>query len=145
MQVQTFPFGPVWDALSGYRVLTSATPLSFDHKIKHVPTHFRSAIAVVVVDVLRATTTLLASIAAGSQGAHLAAKPTAGTYDLTPPFGTGTDWVYGGEKNGLAIPGGAFGNSPLEAAKCAALNGKFIKFFSTNGATALAAVENSGV
>ena len=137
-------FDPVWDALSGYGVFTSSTPLSFDQKITHVPMAYRPNVAVIMIDVLRATTTLHACVAAGSRGVLLSIKPTTGVYGLTPPFGRATDWVYGGEENGLAIPGGMIGNSPLDV-ECDAFAGKFIKFFSTNGARALAAIDDAGV
>lgn len=137
-------FDPVWDALSGYSALVSSTPESFDFKIQHVPAAQRTRVAVILVDVLRATTTLLAAGAAGSRGVHFAVKPREGRYDLSPSFAGPDEWIYGGEENGRAIPGGKIGNSPLDVSK-GLVGGRYLKFFSTNGARAVTTVDASGV
>jgi phosphosulfolactate phosphohydrolase-like enzyme len=136
---------PVSEALAGYGIFTSSTPASFDRKMAHVPSAQRSTVAVIMIDVLRATTTIHACIAAGSRGVVLAVKPNARNYDLTPPFGDVEDWIYGGEENGLPIPGGAIGNSPLFDEERNVLVGRYLKFYSTNGARALAAIDDAGV
>jgi len=144
MSIQALPFGPVWEALKGYKAFASSTPVSFDHKISHTPISHRSKMAAIVIDVFRSTTTALTCVAAGSLGIYLAAKSKTGKHDLTPPFGATTDWICGGEEHGLAIAGGVLANSPLEVIP-QVVSGKFVKFFSTNGAKALDAVENSGM
>ena len=134
---------PVWDALSAYRIFTSSTPTSFDRKMAHVPMAYRLTVAAIMIDVLRATTTVHACLAAGSRGVVLSIKPTNGGYDLTPPCGGAADWIFGGEENGLPIPGGKVGNSPLVERNI--LSGKYLKFYSTNGARALAAIDDANV
>jgi phosphosulfolactate phosphohydrolase-like enzyme len=111
----------------------------------HVPVARRQTMAVIEIDILRASSTLHACIAAGSRGIVLAIKPATGGYDLTPPFGEANDWNYGGEENGLPIPGGIIGNSPLVDPESNVLMGKYLKFFSTNGARALASIYQAGV
>jgi phosphosulfolactate phosphohydrolase-like enzyme len=146
MAILAAQFGdPVWlFALSPYHIFTSLTPSAFMDKMAHVPMSERGKIAVIANDVLRATTTIHAGIAAGSTGVCFSVKPKTGGYDLTPPFGSPDEWLYGGEENGLAIAGGAIGNSPLDVDD-AGLNGKYLRFFSTNGARAMAAIHESQV
>lgn len=140
---QTIVFDAVWDALQGYRALVSSTPQSFGAKVVHVPAEVRDRTAVIMIDVLRATTTLNAVIAAGGRGVHLAVKPARGFYQLTPPFGNSDEWVFGGEENGHPIRGGVVGNSPLQVEEDV-VRDRFLKFFSTNGARGVAAVEEAG-
>lgn len=131
-------------ALARYRILASFTPASFAAKWPHIG---RRRIAIVFLDILRASTTAVAAIARGARGLHLAVKPADGRYDFTPPVLPHENWVGGGEENGQPVPGGVIDNSPLGIA-AADLEGKYVKFFSTNGARALQEVlraENADV
>ncbi len=140
--------GIIWDdSLSQYRILGSASPATFKEKFKEVPQSdpplLRSSCAV-FVDILRATTTLVAVGAAGCRGIVVDIKPKDGTYSLTPPALPAERWVYGGEYNGDPIQGvdpvgnpikGAIDNSP-RSVRADAFQGKYLRFFSTNGADA---------
>jgi 2-phosphosulfolactate phosphatase len=88
---------------------------------------------VVVVDILRATTTLLHALAAGSKEIRAAE-----TIEQAKAFANsiGTSVVLGGERGGLKIDGFDLGNSPEEyTAEC--VGGKTVIFTSTNGAKAM--------
>jgi 2-phosphosulfolactate phosphatase len=89
----------------------------------------------VVIDVLRATTTIIQALASGArevlvcqdidQARAVAAK-------------LGTDAILGGERAGLPIEGFQLGNSPAEFTP-AAVGGKTLIFTTTNGTRAMAA------
>lgn len=89
--------------------------------------------AVVVIDVLRASTTITAALAAGAreivpcleveEARRIAAE-------------LGTDALKGGERGGLPIDGFEFGNSPSEYTP-QRVAGKLIAFTSTNGTKAM--------
>jgi 2-phosphosulfolactate phosphatase len=89
---------------------------------------------VVVIDVLRATTTIIHALAAGAvevlpcleieDARALAAKLRAGEY------------VLGGERGGLPIPGFHLGNSPAEYTP-RSVGGKTVIFTTTNGTRAM--------
>jgi 2-phosphosulfolactate phosphatase len=134
---------PVWHALSGYSTFYSSTPHAFNAKTARFPLAAKADTAIVVIDVLRATSTLVAVAAAGAAGIHVAVKTKTGTHPFTPPTAACGPWVYGGEENGRPITGGCIGNSPTEATADKFRNA-YLKFVSTNGAKAIAAAEAAG-
>jgi 2-phosphosulfolactate phosphatase len=97
------------------------------------PSDLRGGVAV-VMDVLRATSTIIQALAAGAEsvvpcGEIDEARKLA---DRSPP---GTV-LLGGERGGLKIPGFDFGNSPGEYTRDA-VTGKTLIFTTTNGTRAL--------
>jgi 2-phosphosulfolactate phosphatase len=89
--------------------------------------------AVAVIDVLRATTTIVHALAAGA--AEVA--PSLNVEDarrLADQLGDRA--VLGGERGGLPIPGFDFGNSPAEYTSDR-VSGKTVVFTTTNGTRAL--------
>ena len=89
--------------------------------------------AVVMIDVLRASTTICFALAAG-------AKEIAPCLDVAQARETaqklGPDAVLGGERGGKKIEGFHLGNSPREYVEDS-VQGKSIAFTTTNGTTAL--------
>lgn len=103
------------------------------------------------VDVLRATTTLVAVGGAGCKGIVVDKKPSRGNYAFVPPFFKDQEWVFGGELNGSPIQGtdahgnlldGVISNSPLSVNQTT-FGGKYLRFFSTNGAAAFQALSKA--
>lgn len=129
----------VGEVLGEFKVFCSLTPASFAAKVEHFSRSERSETAGIFVDVLRATTTLTVIGARGVRGIHLAVKPRTGGYDFTPPVFPEAKWLFDGEENGRPIASGMIGNSPAAAAQ-GQFDGRFLKFFSTNGARALEAL-----
>lgn len=142
----------VWEnSLSRFKVYGSQTPKAFTDKRQQVPNDEASSVAAVFVDVLRATSTLLAVGAAGCAGIYVSVKPQAAAlFPFVAPGGAPRDreWVFGGELHGEPIEGeddlgvrstGVIANSPLEAS-AAVLGGKYLRFFSTNGSEILQSV-----
>src|SRR4051812_24899969 len=88
----------------------------------------------VVIDVLRATTTIVWALAAGAREVIpcLEVEDARRAIAEYPP-GTG---VCGGERSGLPIEGFELGNSPAEYT-AARVAGKAVIFTTTNGARAL--------
>ena len=84
-----------------------------------------------VIDVLRATTTIVVALANGAtavypcRDAAEARKQAAAT--------SGNNILLGGEEKGLRIPGFQLGNSPLEYQSPDSIAGKTIFFATTNG------------
>ncbi len=145
----------VWEkSWSHYKILASCSPLAFDQKVLQVPPEQREVLrstCSVFVDVLRATTTLVAVAAAGCQGIFVDIKPKDRKFRFVPPFERG-EWVYGGEQYGKPIEGetvtgelvaGVIDNSPMSV-RPEDLAGKSLRFFSTNGARALGALASTG-
>lgn len=132
----------VWHALSTYSTHYSATPAAFEAKAGHFPDAVKAATAVIVIDVLRATSTLTAAAAGGASGIMISVKPKTGTA-FSAPLSHSGHWMFGGEQNGKPMPGGAIGNSPTEVQE-GMFSGSFLKFVSTNGARAIATAEASG-
>ncbi|MCL6501031.1 MAG: 2-phosphosulfolactate phosphatase [Pirellulales bacterium] len=98
------------------------------------PQQLRGA-AVVVVDVLRATTTIATALAAGARRV----VPTVSVSEArraAQEHRRGRT-VLGGERRGLRIPGFALGNSPGEYT-AATVGGSTVVFTTTNGTRALA-------
>jgi phosphosulfolactate phosphohydrolase-like enzyme len=143
----------IWDlSLKHYRVFGSCSPATFIEKLGQVNTASESSnldsSAAVFVDILRATTTLVAVAASGCRGIVVERKPSDGKYSFVAPFLPTEQWVFGGELNGGPISGydlngrkvrGVIDNSPLTASR-SIFDHKYLRFFSTNGATAFEAL-----
>jgi 2-phosphosulfolactate phosphatase len=98
------------------------------------PSTLESA-TVVVVDVLRATTTLVEALANGARGIY-AAPSTEEAVKLAHSLGR-DDTLLCGERKGTKVPGFDLGNSPREFTR-AAIEGKRLVMSTTNGTRALA-------
>jgi 2-phosphosulfolactate phosphatase len=95
----------------------------------------------IVLDVLRASSTMLAMFAAGARALHLAESPEAALAiagDQRSRF-----WVCG-ERHGLKVEGFDYGNSPAEVAD-ADLADRDIVYVTSNGTNALRAVADAPV
>ena len=93
----------------------------------------------VVIDVLRASTTIATALAHGA----VAVRPVAGIEEargLAAALGVGT--LLGGERGGIRIPGFDLGNSPLEYTHDR-VAGKTIVITTTNGTAALHACRDA--
>ena len=95
---------------------------------------------VVVVDILRFTTTACAALQAGAR-AVVPAASTEEAMQLARTLGP-EDVLLGGERGGRKIEGFALGNSPLEMTP-AAVAGKLLVMTTTNGTRALLAVQGA--
>ncbi|OLP18384.1 hypothetical protein BST81_10905 [Leptolyngbya sp. 'hensonii'] len=126
-------------AIKDFQCFGSSTTREFTDKAKYLDRDFLNQTAILCIDILRATTTMTVAVAAGCEGIHLVIKPTGGEYELTPPLLPHKNWIFGGEENGLPIPGGMLNNSPLSI-QPDQLVGKWLKFYSTNGAKSLTAI-----
>ena len=91
--------------------------------------------SVVVIDVLRASTTIAAALSNGAKEIIPVATIEAAVKISGNLFGDVT--LLGGERHGKAIPGFHLGNSPAEYSE-ERVRGKSIIFSTTNGALALA-------
>ncbi len=87
-----------------------------------------------VIDVLRASTTIVAALAGGAGEVWPCPGAAAARQEAEALSG---GYLLGGEEGGLRIPGFDLGNSPLEYAGSRAVNGKTILFATTNGTPAL--------
>lgn len=89
----------------------------------------------VVLDVLRASTTIVTALAHGADRVI----PVAGVEEARRlAAGGGGTVLLGGERGGVRIPGFDLGNSPLEYSG-ARVNGRTVVITTTNGTAALAA------
>jgi 2-phosphosulfolactate phosphatase len=95
---------------------------------------------VVVVDILRFTTTACAALQAGAR-AVVPAASTEEALQLSRTLGP-ADVLLGGERGGRKIEGFPLGNSPLEMTP-AAVKGKLLVMTTTNGTRALLAVQGA--
>jgi len=95
---------------------------------------------VIVVDVVRATTTLLAGLEAGARRAH-AVESVEDALDLRRSIGE-DDVVLCGERGGRRIEGFDLGNSPLEF-EPASVADKILVCTTTNGTRTLSRCENA--
>jgi len=98
----------------------------------------RGAVAggiVVVIDVLRASTTIVTALAHGATGVR-PVLTIEEARDLAAGGSPGSDLLLGGERGGLRIDGFDLGNSPLEYAP-ARVAGRRIVITTTNGTAAL--------
>lgn len=96
---------------------------------------------VVIVDVLRATTTAVAYLERGADSLLFTDTP-----DLAlalRPEGETSPYLLGGERGGLPIPGFDFGNSPVEAA-AQNFTGKTVIMNTTNGTGAAHVAAQTG-
>ncbi len=107
------------------------TSLDVVFTAREVPCRDLEGVGVVVVDVLRATTTLTAALAAGAQGVWPVDHP-----DKARSLGRKLGALVGGEREGLALPGFDLGNSPLEYTR-EVVAGKPIVLTTSNGTMAL--------
>lgn len=99
-----------------------------------LPPRFEGAICV-VIDVLRATTTIITALASGAREVQpfitaAEARRGARLVDDTPV-------LLGGERKGLRIPGFHLGNSPIEYLDSSKISSRAIYFSTTNGTPAL--------
>lgn len=93
----------------------------------------------IVIDVLRATTTMATALAHGA----LRIKPTATIDDARAAAAlSGPGTLLGGERGGLPIPGFDLGNSPLEYTT-ARVTGRSIVITTTNGTAAMHACRHA--
>lgn len=102
----------------------------------------RPPTAAVVIDVLRATSTLAHAFAAGAVEARFFSTPEA-TREARRRLGGG-DVLLCGEREGIKIPGFDLGNSPLEY-RPETVRGRTLLFASTNGSLAFLATSNADV
>jgi len=123
------------EILNEFSIIASASPEAFERKRQYLAVP--ASTCIVFVDVLRASTTINAVLAAGGRGVRFLPKPLDRAYDFSPvdPLVPGT-WVTGGEEDGRPIPGGVIGNSPLSIQQ-SDLDGKYLRFYSSNGARAM--------
>jgi len=99
-------------------------------------------VVAIVIDVLRASTTIATAIASGCEEII----PTASieeAVEIAKGYGR-SDSLLGGERKGTKVEGFDLGNSPLEYTPDK-LKGKKLIFTTTNGTGAIKAVKNAGV
>jgi len=95
----------------------------------------------VVIDVLRATTTIIHALAAGAE-CVIPCSEVEEALALRERLGADR-CVLGGERHGLLIPGFQFDNSPFGYTP-ETVGGKTVGFTTTNGTRALAACKSAG-
>lgn len=132
----------------GSDLANSPEPRGNDEGLEDLAAHRRRAgpprppgpgSAAVVIDVLRATTTLAAALAHGA-----AAVRTAATIAEARALGAEIPGaLLCGERHGRVIPGFDLGNSPFEYTR-ARVAGKTLVFASSNGSQALRLAEGAG-
>ena len=88
---------------------------------------------VVVIDILRASTTIISALAAGARTVH-PCREVAEAVRIAAQLGPAV--VLGGERDGLPIEGFQLGNSPSEYTS-EVVGGKNIVFTTTNGTLAM--------
>ncbi len=93
----------------------------------------------VVIDVLRASSTIIQALSVGAGPIHVAGSPEE-AFDMRERLGR--DAVLCGERDGLIIPGFDLGNSPLEYTSDS-VGGRTLIFASTNGSKTLLACEGA--
>lgn len=93
----------------------------------------------IMLDVLRASSTMLAMFQAGARELRLAETPEAA---LAVAEGRREEFWVCGERRGLKVEGFDYGNSPAEVAE-ADLAGREVVFVSSNGTSALRAVSDA--
>lgn len=92
----------------------------------------------IVVDVIRASTSLVTLVERGAQRILIASSVAAGRRVRERDTGV----VLAGEERGVAPPGFDFGNSPVELSK-AEIQGRSVVFVTTNGTAAILAVRSA--
>jgi 2-phosphosulfolactate phosphatase len=98
--------------------------------------------AAVIIDVLRATTTLAHAFAAGAREALFFATPES-AFAARDRLGS-RHTLLCGERDGIRIPSFDLGNSPLEY-RAEVVRDKTLLFASTNGSLAFLATKDAGV
>lgn len=92
---------------------------------------------VIVIDVLRASSTILTALVNGCREIIPVVEPEEALTLVGNLRGSeGTPWLLGGERRGLKLPDFDLGNSPLEYTK-EIVGGKTLVFCTTNGTKAL--------
>ncbi len=91
----------------------------------------------IVVDVIRASTSLVTLVERGASRVFIA-----GDIDSARAAAPRTGAVLAGEQDGLAPPGFTYGNSPVELSR-ASVDGRPVVFVTTNGTAAIRAVTDS--
>jgi len=99
-----------------------------------LPPRFADALCV-VIDVLRATTTIITALASGAR--EVRPSTTAAQARRDASSANHTHCLLGGERRGLRIPGFHLGNSPIEYLDADMISGSTIYFTTTNGTPAL--------
>ncbi|MBU2535051.1 MAG: 2-phosphosulfolactate phosphatase [Chloroflexi bacterium] len=99
-----------------------------------LPPRFEDALCV-VIDVLRATTTIVAALANGAS--EVRPCITAAEARRCAKSENDIPFLLGGERGGLRIPGFHLGNSPAEYHDANKISGRVIYFSTTNGTPAL--------
>ncbi len=99
-----------------------------------LPPHLEDAICV-VIDILRATTTIVTALANGAR--EVRPCTTVAEARQRAKSGDNIPFLLGGERKGLPIPGFHLGNSPTEYLDAEKMAGKVIYFSTTNGTPAL--------
>ena len=99
-----------------------------------LPPRFEDALCV-VIDVLRATTTIITALANGAREVRPCITAAEARRDASS--GDDAPFLLGGERRGLRIPGFHLGNSPIEYLDSNMISGRTIYFTTTNGTPAL--------
>jgi len=99
-----------------------------------LPPRFGDALCV-VIDVLRATTTIITALANGAR--EVQPFITAAEARRAARTADNTHFLLGGERRGWRIPGFHLGNSPNEYLNSSQISGRAIYFSTTNGTPAL--------
>jgi 2-phosphosulfolactate phosphatase len=99
-----------------------------------LPPRFEDALCV-VIDVLRATTTIVTALANGAS--EVRPCITAAESRRSAKSENDIPFLLGGERRGLRIPGFHLGNSPAEYLDSSKISGRVIYFSTTNGTPAL--------
>jgi 2-phosphosulfolactate phosphatase len=99
-----------------------------------LPPRFDDALCV-VIDVLRATTTIVTALASGAS--EVRPFTTAAEARRYAKSENDIPFLLGGERRGLRIPGFHLGNSPAEYLDTNRISGRAIYFSTTNGTPAL--------
>lgn len=99
-----------------------------------LPLRFEDALCV-VIDVLRATTTIITALANGAREVRPCTTVAEARRDARS--GDDTPFLLGGERSGLRIPGFHLGNSPIEYLDSNIISGRAIYFTTTNGTPTL--------
>jgi len=116
----------------------NSTAVNFVSHTRAVPPSELSGAAVAVIDLLRATTTLTAALAAGVAGIIPCVSVEAAVFQAEKLRKKNASVVLAGERGGLRIPGFDLGNSPLEFTR--SVRRKTVVLATSNGTKALAAV-----
>lgn len=128
----------------GFSAVGMSTPATIAHKAQLIltPAWPGERVAVVVVDAVRCSSTIVALMAAGAAAVTVSRKDGGGpTIEeaRAAAKALGAEMVVAGELHGRPIPGGVIGNSPRDAAS-ALVHGRLVAFHSTNFGAAFTTV-----